>query len=220
MGTVNLAAELGSGFATPSSGYGLIFVDSVAKILAIKDDAGTYKARSGNAAIAAQGAGFATDTYVTNSNILLPSWGLQAKTVIRWQISASKTAAGVAAPVYTVRIGANGSAADTSRLALTGPAQTAIADIATLNVMLTVRSVGSGTSAVIQGTAWWDHRGTAASSTIGTGFANDGSGHVEGTSAGFDSSTLVGGTNYIGLSINGGASAAWTVTQAVAEANW
>jgi len=43
-------------------------------------------------------------------------------------------------------------------------------------------------------------------------------GQVEGTSAGFDNSNL--GGSYIGLSINGGASAAWTVTQVIAEAKW
>lgn len=220
MADIQVAAQSSVGVATPGSGNALVFVDSIAKILTVKDDTGVYKARSQNAAITSQGAGFASDTYVTNSNILIPSWGLQAKTTIRWQISASKTAASTATPIYTVRIGSAGSAADTSRLALTGPAQTAVADIATLNILLTVRSVGSGTSAVIQGTAWWDHRGTAASSTIGVGFANDGTGHVEGTSAGFDSSALVGGTNYIGLSINGGTSAAWTLTQVVGEANW
>jgi len=76
----------------------------------------------------------------------------------------------------------------------------------------------SGGSGVIQGKANWVHTGTAASSTIGTGFANDGSGHVDGTSAGFDNSNL--GGSYIGLSINGGTSAAWTVTQVIAEAQW
>lgn len=72
---------------------------------------------------------------------------------------------------------------------------------------------------MLQGTAWWDHRGTAANTTTsGTGFANDSTGHVEGTSAGFDNSAL--GGQYIGLSVNGGASASWTVTQVWANASW
>lgn len=201
---------------TPSSGQTVVFVDSTAKILCIKDDTGRVNALSVNAAIANQGAGFAADTYVTNSDILIPTFSMQAKTSFLWQISASKTGAGTAAPVYTIRIGTNRSTADTARLALTGPLQTAIADIGTLNILVTVRSVGA--SGVLQGTAWWSHRGTAVSSTIGTGFANDGSGHVEGTSAGFDNSNL--NNNYIGLSINGGASASWTLTQVQAQAIW
>lgn len=215
MGKLVIAEQ--SAPSTPASGSGAVWVDSVG-ILMWKDDAGRFYGFSSNAAIASQGAGFATDTYVTNSNVLIPTTGLQAKTVFRWQISASKTAAGTAAPAYAIRIGTAASTADTARLTLTGPAQTAVADIGTLNIIVTVRSVGA--SGVIQGTAWWDHRGTAASSTIGTGFANDGSGHVEATSAGFDTSALGTGTNYIGLSMNGGASAAWTVTQVIAEANW
>jgi hypothetical protein len=200
---------------TPSAGQGLLWLDSTAKILCVRDDTGRVLGQSSNAAIANQ-AGFAADTYLTNSDLLIPSFGLQAKTVFKWQISASKTAAGAATPIYSIRIGSGRTVSDVARLTLTGPAQTAIADIGTLNIMLTVRSIGA--AGVIQGTAWWDHRGTAATSTIGTGFANDGTGHVEGTSAGFDNSNL--GGNYIGLSINGGTAAAWTVTQVQAQASW
>jgi len=202
---------------TPASGKGAIFIDSTAAILVLKDDAGRNNAVSKRTAIAAQGAGFASDTYITNSGLLIPSFGLQAQTNFLWKISASKTGAGTATPIYTIRIGANQSTADTSRLALTGPAQTAIADIGTLYIMVTVRSVGG--SGVLQGTAWWVHRGTAANTTTsGTGFANDTTGHIEGTAAGFDNSAL--GGSYIGLSINGGTSASWTITQVIGEANW
>lgn len=203
--------------ATPSAGNASWFVDSTAKIFCVKDDAGRVQAFSMNSAVAAQGAGFAADTYVTNSDILIPSFGMQAKTQFMWIISASKTAAGIAQPVYTIRTGAGRATTDTLRLALTGPAQTAIADIGTLYVMVTVRNVGA--SGVIAGSAWWSHRGTAANTTTsGTGFANDSTGHVEGSSATFDNSAL--GGQYIGLSINGGGSAAWTVTQCQVEAVW
>jgi hypothetical protein len=97
--------------------------------------------------------------------------------------------------------------------------QTAIADIGTLNVMVTCRNAGA--AAVLQGTAWWDHRGTAANTTTsGTGFANDSTGHVEATSAAFDAQgSAIGGLN-VGLSLNAGASAAWTVTQVRCEVRW
>lgn len=203
--------------ATPSSGTGVFFVDSTASIPCFKDDAGRVQAWSTNAAVAAQGAGFAADTYVTNSDILIPSFSMQAKGTFLWRISGSKTGAGTATPIYVIRIGANRTTGDTARLTLTGPAATAIADIGTLSILVTVRSVGAG--GVLQGTAWWDHTGTAANTTTqGTGFANNGTGHVEGTSSGFDNSAL--GGSYIGLSINGGTSAAWTFTQVIAEASW
>lgn len=203
--------------STPSSGSSILYFDSADLKQYLLDENGRCWGRSINAAIASQGAGFSSDTYVTNSDMKIPAFGVQAKSGFIWKISASKTAAGTATPVYSVRIGSARTTADTARLQLTGPAQTAVADIGTLYVMATVRSVGG--SGVIQGTAWWNHRGTAASTTVGgVGFANDGSGHVEGASAGFDNSNL--GGNYIGLSIDGGASAAWTITQVRAEADW
>ncbi len=202
--------------ATPSAGQAVIFVDTTAKILCTKDDTGLVHARSEAASIAAQGAGFASDTYVTGSSLVIPSFSLQVRSTISWRISASKTAAGVAAPVYVIRIGANQTTADAAILTLTGPAQTAIADIGTLIIMMTIRSIGG--AGVMQGTAWWEHRGTAINTTTsGTGFANDTTGHVEGSSAGFN--TVTNG-QFIGVSVNGGASAAWTVTQVQTEAAW
>lgn len=121
-------------------------------------------------------------------------------------------------PIYNIRIGSLRTVAgDTARLVLTGPAQTAIADIGTLSIIVVVRNVGA--AGVLQGTAWWDHTGTAVNTTTsGTGFANDSTGHVQGTSAGFDNSAMQG--LYVGLSTNSGASGVWTVTQCQAEADW
>jgi hypothetical protein len=196
--------------ATPSAGNAIWWPDSTAKRWFQKDSTGRCHGRTHNAAIASQGAGFATDTYVTDSDILIPSFGLQAKTVLKWTINARKTPAGVATPIYSIRIGANKTTADTARLQLTGPAQTAAQDDGILNILLTIRSIGA--SGVIQGVASW-YRELAT-----TGFAVNASGVIAGTSAGFDNSNL--GGQYIGLSIDGGASAAWTLRQTVAEAIW
>lgn len=197
---------------TPSAGYSHHWPDSTSPQWFTKDDAGRVWGRSHNASVAAQGAGFSSDTYVTGSSILIPSFGLQAKTVFTWRISASKTAAGTAQPVYSVRIGTNATTADTARLAITGPAQTAAADIGLLTLVVTVRTVSA--TGVIQGTTAWSHNASVA------GFVNDEGGVIEATSAGFDNSALGASTNYIGISINGGASAAWTLTQVHAEACW
>lgn len=202
--------------STPASGFGTFYPEATTKQPAFKNDTGKSFMASYNAAIAAVSAGYAADTYVTDSDLLIPSFGLQVRSTFIWHLSASKTAAGVATPIYTIRTGANRTTADASRLALTGPAQTAVADIGTLIIMATIRSIGA--AGVLQATAWWNHRGTIASSTGGTGFANDGTGHVEASSAGFDMTALAG--QYIGLSINGGAAAAWTSTQGLAEARW
>jgi hypothetical protein len=212
----------GNNVITDDNGNVIATIDSSGVLhvagVTINDAAGVSHARSTNAAVAAQSSGgFAADTYVTNSDLLVPSLGIQQKAVIEWRISASKTAASTGTPVYTIRCGTARTTSDTSVLALTGPAQTAVADIGTLIIMATVTTAGA--SAIVQGTAWWVHRGTAANTTTsGTGFANDTSGHVEGTGSAVDLSAAAG--KYVGLSIAGGASSAWTVTQCVGQGYW
>jgi hypothetical protein len=207
--------QLGSALTT-TTGQGGWYFDITSGLFITKDAAAKYYGVTKNAAIAAQTVN-AADTYLTDSDLLIPSFGAQARARFLWTVSASKTAAGTATPIYNIRIGAARTTGDTVRLALTGPAQTAIADIGTLYVMATIRNIGA--SGVLQASAWWVHRGTAASTTVsGVGFANDTTGHVEGTSAGFDNSALAG--QYMGLSVNSGAAGVWTVTQVWAQADW
>lgn len=195
---------------TPSAGNLIYWADSSASLAVYTDDAGRHWAWSRNASVADQGAGFASDTYVTGSNVLIPSFGFQTKTVIRWVIAMSKTAAGVAGPVYNIRIGANGTTADTARLSITGPTQTAAADNGILTIQVTVRTAGA--ACTLQGYSQIDHTNS------GTGFAGDQAGIGFALGASFDASAV--GGQYIGLSINAGASAAWTLTQATVDANW
>lgn len=194
---------------TPSSGQGVMWIDTTSKRFLVKNADGLVQGSQRNASTATQ-SGFASDTYVTDSDLLIPSTGLQAKAMFRWTFSVAKTAAGTATPIYQVRIGANKTTADTSRLSITGPAQTAAADNAFIQLIMTVRSIGA--SGVLQGMIRMDHNLAA------TGFATNASGIVQATSSGFDNSNL--GGSYIGVSIDGGASAAWTMTQARAEVLW
>jgi hypothetical protein len=163
-----------------------------------------------NQSVAQQGAGFATETYLTGSNISIPNSSLKAGSRYKLIFDVSKTAAGTATPIITIRIGTNGTTADTTILTFTFLAQTAVADIGTFEFWITFRSVGSGTSAVIQGTGQVRHRLST------TGLQNLPSPTLQVTSAGFDStvSNLI-----IGASVNGGASAAWTVQMVQAELN-
>lgn len=199
--------------STPASGNLIAFADSTASAPAFKTDAGRAGLMVGgsfNASIAAQGAGFATDTYLTDSDLLIPSFGVQARTVFRWKIVATKTAAGVATPVYSIRIGSARTTADTARVQITGYAQTAAADAAVIWVVATVRTVGA--AGVIYGSCFMAHDLAA------TGFATTAAGISLAAGAGFDNSAL--GGLYVGLSINAGASAAWTVQQVDAVASW
>ncbi len=165
--------------------------------------------RQNNAAVVTPAAGFAADTYLAGSNILIPTGNLQAKTMYRCTFSVSKTAAGVATPIINVRIETAGTIADVSRSALTFAVQTAAIDEGLFTVLVTYRAVGSGTAAIIQTTGKLEHRLSV------TGLSTSVSGTIVGApSAGFDST--VAGT-IIGLSVNGGASAAWTIATVQTE---
>jgi hypothetical protein len=190
--------------STPAANTGVAWPDTNAKAWLQKDDAGRVSGDIADAIIA-QIAAHSVDTYY--KGIKLPSISMQAGMTIEWEFSVTKGAAGTAAPIYTVRIGAAGTVADTARLTLTGPAQTAAADSAIIQVRVTVRSVGA--AGVLRGFARVDHNLAA------TGFANTPAGFslTEATAAGFDNSAL--GGQFIGLSVNPGASGAWVVEQCV-----
>lgn len=158
-------------------------------------------------ATAAQGAGFATDTYVTASRIVLPQARMQAGVTYRVRSVWTKTAAGLATPTFTVRTGTAGTTSDTSRLAYTGVAQTAAADVMFLEMQCTFRAVGA--SAILA--SWLSYTHDLAT----TGFANaQRSFQGQAVSSTFDSTTASMG---IGFSVNGGTSAAWTMQQLYAE---
>lgn len=197
--------------STPASGKSVIFVDSTAKKLCQLDDTGRvigWLAR--NDATASQGAGFAADTYVTNSGLLIPSFGMKAGMLARWTISLSKTAAGVAQAVVNIRLGSGQATTDTARLTLTqaaAEAQSALAASAILTVFCTVRNVGA--SGVIAGGFGFTQTYQAVAGNLAFGGGQDGVG------AGFDNTAVQG--QFLGLSINGGAAAAWTITACAAE---
>jgi len=153
-----------------------------------------------NQSTAAQGAGFATDTYLTGSSVLIPASSLKIGTRYHLVFDVSKSAAGIAAPVITVRFGTNGTISDAARLTFTFTAQTAVADIGTLELWITCRAVGS--SAILQGCAQLRHRLSI------TGLGNQPGTTLQVTSGTFDSTIA---NSVIGVSVNGGASAAWTV---------
>ena len=158
-----------------------------------------------NASTANQGAGFSTDTYVVGSNILIPAQLPRIGTLFTCEISGSKTAAGTATPIINLRVGTNASTADTTRGTFTFSAGTAATDQFRLRIESLFRSVGSGTSAVLQ-----SHCEAISQPT--TGFSSLLKGIWQ-TSGGFDSTVA---NTYMGVSINGGTSAAWTIYQVIA----
>lgn len=157
---------------------------------------------------AQQGSGFSADTYLTGSRIVLPA-GLVAGSRYKLVLDLNKTAAGTGTPVITVRLGTAGSTADTSRAALTFVANTAAADEARVELLVTFRAVGA--SAIIQAVCTFSHQLTT------TGFGGTGAGANmirRATSAAFDATPANTG---IGVSVNGGTGAVWTVQLVQAE---
>lgn len=144
----------------------------------------------------AQQTGLASDTYLVGSGILIPSCGMQVGQLYQWEIGLEKSAAGTAAAVYTVRTGSNQSTADTSRCALTQTvAQTATASACIVLVRAFVRTVSA--SGVLVGAL---------------GFASSGTSFGDGdrvVSSTFDNTAMAG--LYVDLSVNGGASASYTI---------
>jgi len=182
--------------STPAAGKSVLQVDSTTKKFYQMDDSGIpHGILSSNIATSAQGAIATTEVYLTNSGLQVPSYGMKVGMTFVWYISAVKTGAGTAAPVWTFRIGNAQTTSDTSRLALTSTgAQVATAMDGTLIATLRVRSVGA--SGVVDGNG-------------GAGPANFGGGG-SGASSSFDNTSTIAG-QYVGLTVTTGASAAWTI---------
>jgi hypothetical protein len=162
-----------------------------------------------NASVASQ-AGFSSDTYLVGSSITIPTGRLQAKTMYRATFNVVKTNAGTATPILNIRFGTAGTTADTSRGQHTFTAGTAAADEGVWDVWATFRTVGSGTTAVLQSLSRITHK---LSVTGITGTAATSEAEIA-TSAGFDSTVA---SSIIGLSVNGGTSASWTISLVQAE---
>lgn len=145
---------------------------------------------------------FAAAVYLAGAsiaNVSLPIAGTRYHCIF----SVVKTAAGIATPIIIVRYGTNASNSDATILTFTFGAGTAATDTGIFEIWVTFRTVGSGTSAVMQGVC----RLSRLNTTTGLSATNE----VEillATSSGFDSTPA---SSKIGVSVNGGTSAAWTI---------
>jgi hypothetical protein len=152
------------------------------------------------------GAG-ASDTYLTGSNIPIPSGYPVVRTKYRCRFDVTKTAAGTATPIVTVRIGTAGTTADAAICQATFGAGTLAIDTAIILIEASFRTVGSGTSAVLVASF------SATTNLTTTGWSNAVKAVVR-VSSGFNSTTA---NLIIGTSYNGGTSAVHTVEQVVSE---
>src|SRR5262252_5236035 len=175
------------------------------------DTSGTYVSPTissirSNPSTATVSAGYAADTYLAGSNITVPPGGFVALARYQCTFDMVKTAAGTAQFTITLRIGTSASTSDASIISFAFAAGTAAADTGTFEVFAHFRTVGSGTNAVVVGTAYCSHA-LAATGLISTGAS--GNGQITSVSSGFDSTPA---GSVIGLSVNGGASFSGTNT--------
>lgn len=103
-----------------------------------------------NASTADQIINAATTALLTGSLISIPAGKLRIGTTFVFRFSVSKTAAGTAANTFTFRLGINGTTADAAICTFALPVGTAVADIATFEVMVTIRGPLSA-SCIAQG---------------------------------------------------------------------
>lgn len=138
----------------------------------------------------------AADTYMGGFPI---AGRIQQGSLVMWRILIVKTAAGIAAPIYTFRVGTAGSTADTARVTITSAkAQTGVADTGALMAWATIRTHGA--SGILTAGYQFTHRLTT------TGLINQVADGDQGVSATFDTTAA---NLILGLSINPGASASW-----------
>jgi hypothetical protein len=194
---------------TPTAGQALVYVDSISKQQCLKNDTGRVftlgsAIRNWNVADVVANA---ADTYLTGSALAIPQHLLQAGTLFRWELTATKTAAGVAAPTWSIRVGTTGTLADAARITFAGPVQTAVIDTGKMFITALLRNTGA--AGILAGDFMLNHN------LATTGFSTVGSPTLQGNSAGFDTTTA---GLIAGLSVNPGAAGVWTHQLVLSEA--
>lgn len=163
-----------------------------------------------NSDVTTPGAGFASDTYLAGSRILIPANYPKVGTRYRLVLAVSKTGAGVAAAVFTVRYGTAGAIGDNSRFVFTFGIQSGVIDTGTFELYMHFRVAGA--VAVLAGFARCLHH-LAATGLTTTGAAGNGI-IIPAPSSAFDATPA---NSFIGVSLNAGSLAVWTVSVVEAE---
>jgi len=195
--------------AAPAAGKIILFGDTTSKRLSQIDDAGVVSTlvditNQNTADVTAN----AVDTYLTGSGLLIPTAKMRVGTRFRWRLVMTKTAAGVAAPIWVIRVGTNGTTADTARCTLTsGSLQTAVIDTGWVDITAVIRSIGA--AGVMAAGLSMSHNLAA------TGFASIANVTLQNTSAGFDTTVA---SLIVGISVNPGAAGVWAHQLVLSEA--
>lgn len=194
--------------AAPGAGKLIIYPDSSSKQLTTRNENGRCFSLDGvirnwnTADVVAN----AADTYLAGSSLAVPQHLLQAGATLKWRFAMTKTAAGVATPIWTVRVGTLATIADAARLVFTAPAQTAVVDTGCVDISLILRNTGA--LGIMAGVLELGHNLAA------TGFSTLTTPVIQVTSAGFDTTVA---NLIVGVSCNPGAAGVWTHQMIAAE---
>lgn len=149
----------------------------------------------------------ATRTYITGTRIAVPPGKLQIGTVLRWTISLTKTAAGIAPSTFDICVGTAGTTADTARVSFTKPAGTAAIDEGKVVIEAVVRGPLSGAGVMVAEFTLIHNGNTAGHATVPCVVLNA-------VSAGFDVTVA---NLFVGVCITSGAADAVTIQLVDAE---
>ena len=171
----------------------------------IKDWAGNILR---NVSTADQSPGAGATTYLTNSNIAVPTAKLRIGSWFRWTLTMTKTAAGAAARSHLIKLGTAGTTGDATIITLTSGTPTAAADTGQTIITCVIRGPLSA-SCIANGAAHSIHNLST------TGLYPNETESLQVTSGTFDATTA---SLIIGLAVTTGASEALTYQQVIAEA--
>ncbi len=188
-------------FGTPAASKSILFNDSTTKKLGQVDDSGNVhgilSASFPSSGTASQTT-LATETYITNSGIQIPSFGLQVGQMFRWYLNLFRaTSTGTVAPIYKIYVGLLQSTGDTLLLTLTGVAPVSATAGGVVLVEALVRTIGA--SAIITG-------------NFNAPGVNLGIGQVASTVSGsFNTASVGSAGQYMGLSVTPGTNTTYTI---------
>lgn len=135
-----------------------------------------------NQSVANQAINASTTALLAGSTLPVPLSKLRIRSVIRWTLALSKTAAGTLGVAYLVKIGLAGTVADATILSFVTPVGTAAVDTGRIDIVVTIRGPLTA-SCIAQGNFRLSHNLST------TGLANVPTVVLNTTSAGFNATT-------------------------------
>ena len=192
--------------SAPSSGQTVIWSDNVSKTLMARNDVKPSTVGGVRNASTSTQAFTTSEIYLAGSALVVPSHLMQVGATFHWHVVLTKTA-GTGALLWRIRVGTNGTTADTERILFTqASVPTSATDAAFVHVVAILRSAGA--SGVLAGGLRLNHVLAA------TGFSQLTTNVQQVTSSGFDTQVA---NLIVGLTFNHQTAGAGNIELVTAE---